>query len=257
MRNFLYVVAALAGAVFYQSPVMGQGHDHSDIEFGYNSLAAPTAIEIEGSAFTVDGFAYWESDVDVFGAELFAENPGYTTNPDEGLLVGQGDRIFVSVLNANMHSVYGVGYINYYNPATNQLEAYETHQISVGHNDPNPGNWTDLVFNGINIVSGDNPLFLGTGSNTGEMHDHLIFNFFEDAPIGAYGVLFQLEAYFAANASNQPNLVSDAYWVIWNHGMSHEDFESLALPAFGAIPEPGSALLLGLGSLGWLIRRRR
>jgi hypothetical protein len=217
---------------------------------------------IEGGSFTLDGIAYWESDFfefDPFNPGNFgSDEPGFTTNSNEGLLINNNDRIFVRVLNAAGNSAFGVGLVNYFNPSTGMLEASASRRMLA---EQNSGSFTDLVFNGVGIESGDNPIFLGAGNASGNLHDHILFDLLDDAtaPFGAYGVLFRLEADFASNGFGQTDLASNSFWIIWNHGMSHEDFETLALPAYGAgaIPEPGSFTLLGLSVLAIAIRRRR
>jgi hypothetical protein len=233
---------------------------HSDIEFGYNNLSTPTAFVLEGSAFTVDGLPFWASDffeIDPFNpGDYGSDEPGFTTNAGEGLLINTNDRIFLRVLNAAGNSAFGVGWVNYFNPNTGLLEASASNRMAGEHNS---GAFNTLFFNGLGIESGDNPLFLGAGSASGNLHDHILFDLLDDAtaPFGAYGVLFRMEADFASNGFGQTDLTSDAFWIIWNHGMSESDFLNAALPAFGAIPEPSSLFLLSMAGLGMMLRRRR
>lgn len=259
MKIFQLSAACLAAWALCASLSFAQ---HNDIEFGYNNLNSPTAFMLEGGSFTLDGLAYWESDLfefDPFEPGNFgSDEPGFTTNAAEGFLINTNDRIFLRVLNAAGNSAYGVGLVNYFNPNTGSLEASSSRRMLAQQNS---GSFTDLIFNGVGIESGDNPVFLGAGNASGDLHDHILFDLLDDAtaPLGAYGVLFQMEADFASNGFGQTDLSSNAFWIIWNHGMSHEDFETLALPAYGAgaIPEPGAFALLAISSVVISLRRRK
>lgn len=237
------------------------GHAHSDIEFGYDNLANPTAFDIEGTAFTTEGFLFFEAgmaEFDPFTPGNFgSDEPGFTTNAAEGLLVNSGDAIYLRVLDASVYSNFGVGYVNFFNPTTNLMEASASRRLLA---EQNSGSLTDLTFNGLAIESGDNPLFLGLGDVDGDIHDHIFFDLLDDesAPFGAYGILVQLEADFGSNGLNGTEMNSDKFWMIWNHGMDEGDFDTRALAAFGAVPEPGTGLaLVGLvlGALGYSRRR--
>ena len=90
----------------------------------------------------------------------------------------------------------------------------------------------DLILNGASIESGGNPQFVDVG-NSNNIHDHVIFDLLDDetAPFGAYGIMFQLESDLAP-ADGEMDVESEPFWIIWNHGMSEADFESLAIPQF-------------------------
>jgi hypothetical protein len=233
--------------------------EHSDIDFGYDSQMNPMSLIIEGDEFTTDGILLFESAMEVldpFNPDDFSsDEPGFATNPSDPLLVNEDDQIFLNILDASTASSFGVGYVNYYNPDTDSLEA----QGRLGIYD-NSASTMDLILNGGSIESGLNPQFLGLGDEDGDVHDHIIVDLLDDssAPNGAYGVLFQLQSDFAA-ADGTMDLTSDPFWIVWNHGMDEEDFDSQALARFGfsSVPEPGSVSLLGLGFAAFLVRRRR
>jgi hypothetical protein len=250
------IVPFLGACLLCINTVYGQ---HSDIEFGYDSISTPSAFVIEGDLLTADGIQYWESEFledSLSPGNFFSDEPGFITNSAENLLINPDDRIWLRVLNAQGNSAYGVGYVNFYNPVSGMLEASSSRRLLAEHNS---ASLTDLTFNGTGIESGNNPLFLGAGDVDGDIHDHIFFDLLDDstAPFGAYGVLFQLESDFASNGFGQTDLTSDRFWIIWNHGMDASSFENSALPAFGAVPEPGSLTLLSLSALGLALRRRR
>ena len=250
--RFLAAIAAI-GCALHSTCAFAQ---HSDVEFGYDSTSSPTAFIIEQDETTLDGIQFFESEFetpDPFDpTNFFTDDPGFATNDAEGLLVNQGDQAWLKFLDASVHSAFGVGYVNYYNPTTDTLQAL--HRVSVLDNS---GGTADLVLSGGIIESGDNPQFLGTGDSGGDIHDHVTFDLLDDAtaPFGAYGLLVQMQSDFNP-VDGIFDLDSDPFWIIINHGMDEEDFESKALRAYGVIPEPSSLGLLALIGGAFLYRRR-
>ncbi len=232
---------------------------HSDVEFGYDNLANPGAFIMDGNEFTVEGFRFFEAEMEEFDpfnpGNFGSDEPGFTTNAAEGLLINSGDRIFLRILNAADFSAFGVGFVNYYNPNTASLEASALRRMRA---EQNSASFDDLVINGTGFESGDNPVFLGLGNASGNLHDHIFFDLLDDdtAPFGAYGLLVRLESDFQSNGFGTTDLESDPFWMIWNHGLDDHDFHH-ALAAFGAVPEPSGALLLCGLALGTLAVRRR
>jgi hypothetical protein len=232
---------------------------HSDMEFGYDNLTSPTAFVIEQPNVTAEGLHYFESSMellDPFNAVDFsADEPGFANNVDENLLLNSNDNLFISALDASSISSFGKGYVNYFDPNTGLLSA--TGRIGV---QDNSSSTADLILQGNSIESGPNQQFLGTAIG-GAVHDHLIFDLLDDstAPLGAYGLLVQLQSDFSSVPGNGIDLTSDPFWLIFNHGMEPSAFDSQALPSFGvrAVPEPGSALLMLLGLTPVLLVRRR
>lgn len=237
-------------------------HGHAgDVEFGYDDIANPTGFEIEHDEYTTDGILVFESEMeelDPFNpGDWSSDEPGFTTASAEGLLVNENDQIWLNAVNAASYSSFGVGYVNFYNPTTDALEA--TGRMAIYDNS---GSTADLILNGGSIEGGVNPQFIGLGDDEGDVHDHLIVDLLDDgtAPNGAYGVMFQLQSDFAT-ADGTMDISSDPFWIVWNHGMDEEDFESLAMPRFGAstsVPEPSSLICLAasLGAFGMRRRRR-
>ncbi len=256
--NFLFSTACLTTTALAMMSTNAFAQ-HQDVEFGYNDLANPTAFEIDSTNFTSEGFLYFESELearDPFDtSDLSSDEPGFTTNDGEGLLVNQGDQIWFNVLDASVHSSFGAGYVNFYNPVTDALEASGRLAIL-----DNSGSTTDLVLNGGSIESGVNPQFIGSADADGDVHDHVVVDLLDDstAPQGAYGILLQLQSDFDA-ADSTIDLSSDPFWFVFNHGLSESDFDSVALTQFGvsSVPEPGTLSLVGLGLVTILVRRRR
>lgn len=235
---------------------------HSDVELGYDSLLSPSRIDIElaPNQFTIDGIGLFESEfvaLDPFNPNDFgADDPGFATNDAEGLLLNANDRLWIQALNASMFSSFGVGYVNYFNPGTGMLQALGRIAIL-----DNTGGTADLILNGGSIQSGANPQFIQAADGDGDIHDHVTFDLLDDgvAPLGAYGIMFRLQSDFAP-ANGSMDVDSDPFWIVFNHGMSINDFENLALPAygFGAVPEPGTGAVLAVLALAVTgIRRRR
>lgn len=231
---------------------------HSDIEFGYDSTSSPTAFVIENDNLTDDGFQFWEAEFEALDpnntSDLSSDEPGFTTNDLEGLLINENDQVFLTAVDASTLSSVGVGFVNFYNPNTDALEAAGRLAII-----DNTAGTDDLVLNGASIESGPAAQFLGLGDSDGDLHDHVVIDLLDDstAAVGAYGVMFQLQSDFAAADGNM-DLTSDAFWIVWNNGMDEEDFEaSLSAFGFNPVPEPGSAIVLSALAGVCLMRRRR
>jgi hypothetical protein len=229
---------------------------HSDVELGYDNLLSPSRIEIEAPELTIEGISLFTSNfvaLDPFNpGDLGADDPGFATNDAEGLLLNANDLLWIQALNASSSSAYGAGYVNYFNPGTGMLEAFG--QIAV---QDNTGSTADLFLNG-GSASGPNPQFIQDADGDGNIHDHVIFDLLNEgsSPAGAYGVLFRLQSDFAP-ANGSMDVSSDPFWIVFNRGMSAGDFRNFALPAFGAVPEPGAGILLAIGASGLAITRRR
>lgn len=229
-----------------------------DVEFGYDNLATPTSIVIEPVEVTSENFLLFESEFEPLDpnvpTDLSADEPGFNTNPAENFFVNSGDQIWLSAVNASVESTFGVGYLNFYNPTNDTLEA--SGRISVIDNTTGTA---DLVINGGAVESGPIGQFIGAADSDDEVHDHVVFDLLDDAsaPVGAYGMMFRLQSDF--DADGNMDIESDPFWLVINHGMSEDDFESMAIPKFGitAVPEPSSATMLLIGLSAMCVNRRR
>ncbi len=242
---------------------------HSDIEFGYvrDAMSNPVGLEVEQDNVTSEGIQFFESefveDPGVGPDDFFTIAPGFATALDEDLSLNANDQLSIRFLNASSTQV-GAGYVNFYDPTTGQITA--DHRIRVG--DDATGSTSDLILDGLGLSdANNNPRLLGVAEDDpedlGDLHGHLVFDLLDDAtaPAGAYGLLLQLEADFAdanGNVDGNIDLVSDEFWIIFNHQLSEQQFETQALAAFGvaAVPEPAAATVVA-GVFGAMLLRRR
>ncbi len=231
LQPFVFILL-LSAIICPSSNLLAQ---HNDVEFGYDNLNNPSNFLLSPLSFnstTSDGIIIVRSsmrELDPFNAgEFSADQPGFATDNAEGLAVNPGDGILISALNASEHSAFGVGYVNFYNPATNSLEAAGR----IAFIDNRSGT-PDLVLNGDTIESGVDPQFIERANNSGVVHDHITWDLLDDAtaPVGAYGILVQLQSDYEFDGTVE--LSSDPFWLVFNYGMSEDDFEELALASFG------------------------
>jgi len=265
MKKFLF---ASLFAMFLPTFCFGQ---HADVEFGFDDLANPTTIEVELTETTSDGIQIAESEFEeVFIGDPETDDPGFITPADEGLLVNQDDEVSIRFLNAAQNSDAGVGFVNFYNPATGQLEPSGIITITNELGD-------EVVLDGSSISGAAATLFLDDGSDgfefsnapdepaellgIGEIHNHLTFDLDNaTAQDGAFGLLLQFEADLNSAINGPDGIVdvtSDPFFLIFNNNLSEEDFETLAIPAFSVVPEPSAAIVLSALAGGILTRRRR
>ena len=208
---------------------------HSDIEFGYDNTSTPNMVIIETDILTCENIPLFQADfvaLDPFNqSDLGADDPGFATNVSEGLQLNPGDQTWLKVLDASEHSQFGMGYINFFNQSTDLIELSGRLRV-----EDNSIGTTDLILDGGAIEVGVNPQFVDTASSIGEIHDHVVFDLLDEAstPVGAFGMMFQIETDFAP-ADGTMDLVSEPFWIIFNHEMDSGDFASLALPKYGVV----------------------
>lgn len=103
-------------------------------------------------------------------------------------------------------------------------------------------------------ATGDFTGFIADGGATGSIHQHLTFTL-QSNPLGSQPAQ---GAYRIAMQLTSPSYTSsDPFWLVFNRGLSDEDFEASVMAM--AVPEPETYALmgLGLGLIGFVARRRR
>lgn len=227
----------------------GDHGGHSDIVLGYNDLANPSFIEIEGSVSN-GGFLLFEGD---FGLLFSTINPGFATEPSDGLFITEGHSLFLRTVNAGSAIQGGslLGFVNFFDDQTSSISAWG--EIRITGED---GSFWDL---NANAALGGPVLVQVADDFEGGIHDHVTFDLLGDTSrVGAYGVLFSL---FTEDMNGNFVAASDNFWIVFNNGMDDFEFESRAVAAFGnfsAVPEPSSGLLLcGVALAAFTGRRRR
>lgn len=265
----LFTAACLLASPTYAQPP--EEEEHSDVEIGYefDEFDNPTRLLFfDVNEFTSDGIAFFEAGFenknrafDDDPVDWVGGDPGFETAPGE--TITENHQIWLTLLDASTNSEFGKGHLNFFDPsdpANTSLEA--AGNLVVSAQDPS----SSMVVEGLriedgDIVSGSMQQFIQAGRLNNTIHDHATFDLLDDAnaPIGAYGMLFQLESHFDAFERGSPDLVSDKFWIVLNRGMDEEEFETRAVRAFGiaAVPEPTSAVLILAGIAGLGMKRRR
>ncbi|MBL8890274.1 MAG: PEP-CTERM sorting domain-containing protein [Planctomycetaceae bacterium] len=250
------VVALMATLTFSGAVCAQHGHD-GDIVLGYDSLATPSAIILEGEA--ANTISLYEADFPQSGPGAFeTPDPGFTTEnaPDPGdqdYLFVPGHHLYLRAVNAGTHiqGGSGLGFVNFHNGSNGySISASGRMQVLKGSGSIDVNNTNgSLAFS--------SPLFVATADVDGDIHSHVDFLLNSDfhAQTGAYGILFQ---FMTRDAGNNDVASSNPFWIVFNNGLDQNSFEN-AVSSFGsfqAVPEPGSGLLCAI-ALGALAFRRR
>jgi hypothetical protein len=223
----------------FATPVSLFAQHAGDLEFRY--AGGKISLEADsGEPGFLDGHRLFGADMNVGG--LFDRNtdePGFISEIDIGLGIGANDVIDYNVL----ESRFGY-YLNYWNVATGMVENTST-TLRI---DDNPTGF--LVVS--SMFGGTGTGAIGQADGLGDFHSHIDFTLSEGADLGIYAMLMEMTT-DAAGVAN-----SDPFWVVFNYGMSETDHEN-AMAFFGgsAIPEPSSAMLLGILGLGLTTVRSR
>lgn len=217
----------------FSTNARAQTFGDNDVFLGYDDVSNPSEIQFTGAdGFTMNSVPYF---TDFFGVpdpfspgDFATDNPGFRDNPSAGLVVSAGDRIFANVLDASSTPLAGgVGYVNFYNPNTDQLESTGRLEfVSRSAATPN------LIVNGQAVESGDTQRFVQSAGP--DIHSHILVDLLDDATAlpGAYGVLVELQSDFGPAHDGVIDATSEPFWFIWNHQMSNTEFQNSALPAF-------------------------
>ena len=155
----------------------------------------------------------------------------------EQLVVNEGDQVFVRVLDASASDSptdRGVGFVNFYNPDTDALEALDPSDLTLNITG---SDGATSVFAGNQLVSGDADVFLAVGSDgddfstpppslnedpqlltVGRIHNHLSFDLSGDLANtdGAIGLLLQ---FTTIPADGSAPVESDPFFLIFNNGL--------------------------------------
>lgn len=116
--------------------------------------------------------------------------------------------------------------------------------------------WTEINGTSISSVNSDNTpgdeVFIGTTDSEGGLHAHVDW-FLDGAPANPTAFLMEIEILADGYETSEP------LPVLFNYGMDEEAFEDAVYAVAEAynIPEPGTAVLMGLGLTAVLAGRRR
>lgn len=230
MKNKSFAMFVVLAAMLLSSQGVLQAQ-HADIEFGYDDAANPSGIIIDNNARTIENTMIVSTSFEVLDpfdpGNFGSDQPGFATNASEDLIFNAGDRLWIEVLDASEHSIFGAGFVNFCDSSSSQLQA--SGRLTFADNSIGTA---DLILDGDMIESGDNPGFIDVASSNGSLHDHIVIDLMDDltAPFGAYGVFCQLHT--DLDADGECDVSSEAFWIVWNHGLSSAEFDS-ALKHFG------------------------
>lgn len=212
---------------------------HSDIEFGYEAGQDKIGVEFgdEGQVFEGE---FPTSTAVLPEVEDFTDDPGFASEPEEGLGVGADDIIAYNILSDLLYwdgtsfaPVPAGATITIDDNAANSLVVSATSGVQLG----DPGGLLNIV---------------GQADDEGEIHTHIDFTLSAIAPEGgAYG--FKMSLSTDAEVGD-----SKPFGILFNHGLDEEEFEAgVEALAETLVPEPMSAGLIGLGGAALLMVRRR
>ena len=248
IRNFLTKQCCAAVAILaFTGSAMAQ-HAHSDVEFGYADGKIDIEFDpIEGQVFES------EFPTDVLLTEQYTDDPGFASEPAEGLGITPNHVIKYNILGPLAYHD-GNGF------ATVPTGVYIDILGNLGS-----GNF--LVTDSTAPTSSAGTIGLSDG--TGEVHEHIEFTLQPGAydlgnnpPVGAYGLLMSLSSFNSDGVTPSGIADSDQFYIVFNFGLEEDELEPGphfhdAVEDFAAaVPEPGSAVALLVGA-GLIASRRR
>lgn len=243
MKRIFSLLAVAALSCLGAQRTLAQ-HGHSDIEFSYVDSMVDVEFGSEGRVF--------EGDFALVLGTYETDNPGFVSEVSEGLGINALDYMGYDIL----------GTMYYWNGAA---EAMTDASITFVHANSSPDNilsQSGVSFSEASFVDGAfrNVIDRATGdiagSGKGDIHQHVEWLLSAGAPVGAYGFLMQL------NSSGTGIGNSETFGIVLNRGLVEDDFEAgvdhfVATRGLSAVPEPGSAVLLGFATACFAIRRSR
>lgn len=252
MRNSLRWLMAAALSLFAM-----QGYaQHSDITFDVD--AGQLVIEAEGhehggeeghgeeeehhegGLITQDGKWLFEADFgDFAGGPDSTANPGYATHEEIGVL-NPGELI----------GFEGVGVLQFWDGAAWTTATSATVSIEDAF-----GALT--MFSSAGVVDGSTS-WISQADGAGGVHAHVDYNINSEAGVGAYLIEMLLTGY-DETGSNEVYAASESYYIAFNRGLGHEEYEAAVDALVGEVPLPGAAIFMlsALSALGLGKSRKR
>ncbi len=235
MKNVFYSLAFAASVFLVNGQLLAQ---HNDIEFGYDSgqIFLVTGELTDSSS---DAHRIFEANFPTTGTfARYTDDPGFFSEVAEGLGVGPNDLIGLDVVQSGNFG----SFLTYFDPTTMIISS--TGAVITLDNGVSSLEITGTT-GGLQAIA--------EADGVGNIHDHIDFYLSDGAAFGAYGILFKMTSDDVSIGNSEP------VWLVFNHGMDEAVFDSQALAAFGkfsAVPEPGSAVLLGMIGLAMFGTRR-
>ncbi|MCB5186614.1 PEP-CTERM sorting domain-containing protein [Methylobacillus caricis] len=247
MRKLIAPLVIAAG--LFSAPAFAEDHLHAgdiEIEIENGQLGTHGAGHYQDGS----GYAIFEADFRDLAKGPYATNsPGFDSHAD---VFDQGDII----------GYQAIGALWAWNGASWTSSVLNNEVITLGGNLGETSSWT------VAGVTGDAIGTLGQAGSGGNIHEHLTFTVSTPSGLpteGAYYITLQLisadlNSSFDGIVANGKYASSDPFYLVFNNGLSSGEFHAAVhgLADIAPVPEPSSyaLLLLGMGVIGWQLRRR-